>query len=116
MNWVSLTSLEQLEELALDAQPKPVMFLKHSTRCSISSAALARLEREAEALEAVCLPVYLDLLAYRPISNALAERFQVQHESPQVLLVAAGKLIWHASHMEIRPKEIIEACQKQLVR
>ncbi len=111
MNWIPLISLEQLNALALDSQRKPVMYLKHSTRCSISSAALARLERVSEALEAVCQPVYLDLLAYRPISNALAERYQIQHESPQVLVIAEDKLIWHGSHLEIQSKEIVEACK-----
>ncbi len=111
MTWTPLITVEQLDILSQDSQRKPVMFLKHSTRCSISSAALARLERQAEALEAVCQPVYLDLLAYRPISNALAERYQIQHESPQVLLISGGKVIWHGSHMEIQPSEILDACR-----
>lgn len=73
---------------------------------------MSRLERQSDALEAVCQPVYLDLLTYRPISNALAERYQIQHESPQVLVIAGGKLIWHGSHIEIQLAEILEACRE----
>ena len=112
MNWIPLITLDQLDTLALDSQRKPVMYFKHSTRCSISTAAMSRLERQSDALEAVCQPVYLDLLTYRPISNALAERYQIQHESPQVLVIAGGKLIWHGSHIEIQLAEILEACRE----
>lgn len=112
MNWTPLISIDQLDTLSFDSQRKPVMYFKHSTRCSISTAAMSRIERQAEAIEAVCQPVYLDLLTYRPISNALAERYQIQHESPQVLLIAEGKLLWHGSHIEIQPAEILNACKE----
>jgi len=49
----------------------------------------------------------LDLIAYREISNAIAERFQVHHESPQVILVKNGEAVYDASHMEISTQELI---------
>ena len=41
---------------------------------------------------------YLDILNYRAISNAIAERFEVQHQSPQLIVIKEGKAIAHASH------------------
>jgi bacillithiol system protein YtxJ len=49
---------------------------------------------------------YLDLLNHRDISNAIAERFDVVHQSPQVVLIKDGKVIDHASHEGINALEL----------
>ena len=41
---------------------------------------------------------YLDLLTYRSISNEVAVRFGVEHQSPQLLLIQDGKCVFGASH------------------
>lgn len=106
--WVALQDIAQLDELVELSQSKDCLILKHSTRCSISSMALDRLERSWNLDEAQVTPYYLDLIAYRPISNAIAERFGVMHESPQVLLVRQGKVIFHNSHNSISVQSIAE--------
>jgi bacillithiol system protein YtxJ len=55
------------------------------------------------------VPYYLDLLTYRSISNEIAERFQVHHESPQILLIKDGECIYDASHLDITIDEIMES-------
>lgn len=100
MNWIPLTSETQLEEIK--NADSPALIFKHSTRCSISSAAKDRLERQwndskAEGLKAY----YLDLLNYRPVSNKIADDFGVEHQSPQVLLIKNGKSVYDTSHMAI---------------
>jgi bacillithiol system protein YtxJ len=108
MNWHKITDVNQLEEIKQISHNQPVMILKHSTTCSISTATLARLERAWKDDEARNLqPYYLDLLKYRPISNKIAETFDVEHESPQILLIKDGKSIYDASHFDIRFDEII---------
>lgn len=102
MNWKELTTLSELDELEALSNKKAVMFFKHSTRCSISSSALSRLERGwKETYEDQVEVVYLDLIRYRSISNELASRFGVVHQSPQMLVVKNGKCVYNASHMAV---------------
>jgi len=100
LNWIQLTSEDQLDGLINDPS-KPVFALfKHSTRCSISAMVKNRLERSWD--EQIQPPVYLiDLLKYRSISNFIAERFAVQHESPQLLIIQNKECVKHWSHTEI---------------
>lgn len=105
MNWTPLTSLAQLEEIASTSFQQPVLIFKHSTRCSISSSALNRLERQA-ASSLPFIPYFLDLIAHREVSNAIAEKFSVTHQSPQVLLIKSGQCAYHESHMGIGYREL----------
>lgn len=106
MNWINLNSIEQLEAISQSSYIKPQVIFKHSTTCSISQMAFSRFERAA-APETIDF-YYLDLLNYRAISNAIAEKFQVHHESPQVLLIKNGTCTYDESHYGIMMDEIIE--------
>jgi len=56
------------------------------------------------------IPCYiLDLLAHRQLSNQLAADYQVEHESPQVLLIKDGACVFNTSHNGISPAAILEA-------
>jgi bacillithiol system protein YtxJ len=107
MNWIELNSEEQIEQIREESKKQPVLIFKHSTRCSISSTALSRLERNWKSEEvAPSKTYYLDLLSHRTISHHIAESFDVQHESPQVLIVSEGSPVYVQSHMGIRFDEI----------
>lgn len=106
MNWNIISSIEQLEAIKSASYQQPQVIFKHSTRCSISSMVLNRLER-SEAPENIRFH-YLDLLAHRPLSNQIAEDFSVYHESPQVLLIKNGECIYDESHQGIRMEELAE--------
>ena len=103
MHWNPLTDVHQLDEIVEISQNQPVVIFKHSTRCSISSMALNRLEREDAPLGTDFY--YLDLLTYRMISSAIAERFQVHHESPQIIVFKNGEVVYDESHMAIQMQE-----------
>lgn len=104
MNWNQLTTEQQLDEIMEISAEKPVVIFKHSTRCSISSTALSRLER---AWDSDQIPAfYLDLIAYRPISGLIAEKFDVEHQSPQVLVIDQGKCTYSATHWDISMDEL----------
>lgn len=108
MKWNQLTSIDQIAKLDEQSKTKPVMILKHSTRCSISSAALGRLERNwKEENNASVDPYYLDLLQHRDVSNFIAQHYQVEHESPQILLIKEGKSVFSQTHMGINLPEIL---------
>lgn len=102
MNWNKLTTAAQIDEIkALSAQ-KPVFIFKHSTSCSISSMSLDRLQRNWKDEDADKItPYYLDLLAYRALSNQVATDFGVPHESPQVIVIHGGKAVYNESHYGI---------------
>jgi bacillithiol system protein YtxJ len=106
MNWISLTTEEQLSYIKEKSVTVPQVIFKHSTRCSISSMVLDRLERSStpESIDFY----YLDLIANRNISNKIAEVFNVYHESPQILIIKNGECIYDESHMGIRMDEIVE--------
>ncbi|ULQ58004.1 bacillithiol system redox-active protein YtxJ [Flavihumibacter rivuli] len=106
MRWIDLNSVEQLEEIKKLSATRPQVIFKHSTRCSISSMAKSRLER-SEQPDHIDF-YYLDLIAYRNISNKIAEDFDVWHESPQVILIKNGECTYDESHNGIRMEEIIE--------
>ncbi|MBO9732193.1 MAG: bacillithiol system redox-active protein YtxJ [Chitinophaga sp.] len=105
MNWKTLTSEEQLSEINAVSANQPIAIFKHSTRCSISSMAKARLERAAEP-EGLTF-YYLDLISYRPVSNKIAEMYRVEHESPQILVIRNGECIYNESHSGILMDEIV---------
>jgi bacillithiol system protein YtxJ len=106
MNWITLNSIEQLDQIKEASFTKPQLLFKHSTTCSISKMAFSRFER-AEAPDNIDF-YYLDLLNYRAISNAIAEKFQVHHESPQVILIKNGECKYDESHYGIMMDEVIE--------
>lgn len=110
MNWNELTSLEQLEAVTDESKQQPVVIFKHSTRCSISSMAFDRLQRAWDDGENV-KPYYLDLIQFRDISNQIAERFGIVHQSPQVILLKDGKAVYDNSHMGISYKDLISAAK-----
>jgi bacillithiol system protein YtxJ len=102
MNWNLLQQAEQLQHLIAESSERKVLIYKHSTRCNISRTTLDRLERNWNDQEVPEVKTYfLDLLSHRDISNAIAQQFQVEHQSPQVLVISNGKSIYDRSHFDI---------------
>lgn len=111
--WKTLDSLEGLDAAIKRSFEVPVVLFKHSTRCSISSMALHRLERAWDFAEGQGPEMYyLDLIAFRPVSAAIAERLKVYHESPQLVLIKNGEAVYDASHSDITMDELLEALQQ----
>lgn len=106
MNWIQLTTLDQLQEIKAATGYSAIF--KHSTRCSISMMARKRFEIDWSAIPEGTPLFFLDLIAYREVSNAVAEIFQVHHESPQLLLIKDGECIYETSHGEISAEEMAE--------
>lgn len=105
MSWNTLSSIEQLESLA--AENKPFIVFKHSTRCSVSSMAKRSLEYDFNSLPAGFPIYYLDLISLREISNFIAEKWKVRHESPQLLVLNGDTCRYHASHQDIELSEAL---------
>ena len=111
MLWHNLTDISELEDIKNLSKEQlssglTVLLFKHSTRCSISSMALSRLE--SKWVDNELIPAYfLDLLNHRDISNEIADLFSVEHASPQALLIKDGVCIYHASHTNISAADIL---------
>ncbi len=112
MNWKILTTETDLLEAIEQSVTKPIVIFKHSTRCSISSVVKNRLEK-ALPPEGIDF-YYLDLIAYRQLSNQIAEIMAVHHESPQVLLIKNKECIYDDSHYAISMDDILSAAEKSL--
>lgn len=109
MNWNKLSDINQLDEIVKASADKPVLIFKHSTRCSISSSALDRVERSWKNEEVHGLqPYYLDLIKFRTISGAIEDKFGIEHQSPQALIIKNGDCVYHASHYDIRYAELLK--------
>lgn len=105
MNWIKLTTDIQLADIHQKSSINPQVIFKHSTRCSISQMALNRLERSS-------IPNgidfhFLDLIAYRKLSDKIATDYSVYHESPQILLIKNGECVYAESHSGIDMEEIV---------
>ena len=106
INWVALTDQAQLEQIIKISMAKPVLIFKHSSRCGISSMALKNFETEYDIPETDIDMYFLDLLEYKSLSNAISEKFNVVHQSPQVLVIKNGTVIYHASHSAINSEDL----------
>jgi bacillithiol system protein YtxJ len=106
VNWIPLTDLGQLNEISELSNEKPVVIFKHSTRCSISRMALKQFENEYDLSDTEVTTYFLDLIAFRDISNEIASRFVVVHQSPQLLLLVGGKSVYEVSHSAIDADEL----------
>jgi bacillithiol system protein YtxJ len=106
MAWLPLESLSQLDSLDELSDSQTIVLFKHSTRCSISNMVLNRLDRSKP--QDINNMYLLDLLNYREVSNKIAERYQVHHESPQVLVIKNRECIFTESQGSIMWDEINE--------
>lgn len=108
MHWNELISAPQLETIDGESASSPVLILKHSSRCNISAAALARIERKwTDENSKTIKPYFLDLLKYPDISNAITQRYGIEHESPQALLIIKGNCVVAQSHLRINLADLL---------
>lgn len=110
MNWIDLNDVQQIAELKENSYKIPQLIFKHSTRCSISQMALSRFERSWSNSDIVCY--FLDLLKFRSISNLIEIEFEVEHQSPQVLLIKNGQCVYHESHNAIFVDDVLKAANQ----
>ncbi|UKM64391.1 bacillithiol system redox-active protein YtxJ [Flavobacteriaceae bacterium GSB9] len=98
LSWIALNDLTQLEDIQQKSTAKTQVIFKHSTRCGISRMVKKQFEGDYKFSENEADLYYLDLISYRDISNDIANKFQVRHESPQLLVIKNGTVTVHDSH------------------
>ena len=97
-DWKRLEEMGQLNQIDKDSENKPIVLLKHSTSCGISAMIKYQLEKDWDFKPAEIDFYYLDLLAFRSISNQIAERYNVIHQSPQIIVIKNGRAVYNTSH------------------
>ncbi|SHJ89402.1 bacillithiol system redox-active protein YtxJ [Epilithonimonas mollis] len=99
--WNKLESEKDLQSAIEKSSQGKVLIFKHSTRCFISKTILKSFERQMQNSEKNYTYYFLDLLAHRNLSNDIETRFDIVHQSPQLIVLDSGKAIYNASHQNI---------------
>lgn len=100
-DWKTLRSEADFNDLLENSITKPQIIFKDSTTCGISAHAKARLTDDYALIDGKADFNYLDLLAFRPISNLVAQRLTVTHQSPQIVVLKDKKVVYTSSHHAI---------------
>lgn len=106
--WTNLDNMGQLDEIALNSNKKAQLIFKHSTTCGISSMVLRMITNSWNFEEGQVDLYFLDLHAHRNISNEVAHKFQVMHQSPQLIIIKNGLTVYHNSHGAITGVDVEE--------
>lgn len=107
-DWIHLYEPEQLNGLIAESDSIPVLIYKHSSRCGLSFMTENKLEEGWDVLQPKVKLYFLDLIRYREASTAVAERFNVRHQSPQILIIKNGICVYNSSHHEINVDTILK--------
>ena len=109
-----LKKIDTLEQFKDVLQKEERFFLlKHSLTCPISHAAYEEYQKYANGNSGTAT-YYLAVQEARPLSNEVAEKFSIKHESPQALLFSNGKAVWNASHWKITASSLTSAAAENL--
>ncbi|WP_297762275.1 bacillithiol system redox-active protein YtxJ [uncultured Muriicola sp.] len=96
--WIPLISADELDTLVSKSSKRPQLIFKNSTTCGISSMALRSFEAQYDLNSEQADLYMLHIQHNRPLSNEIAQRFRVRHESPQLLIIKNGSVVKEASH------------------
>jgi bacillithiol system protein YtxJ len=102
-NFSRITDVTELEKLIDRSKERPVVIFKHSLTCPISASAYERMKSYDGDVDLV------EVQRARPLSDEIAQRLGVRHESPQIIIVRNGQVLWDASHFQITADKVAEA-------
>jgi len=101
--FVEIDDVASLDRFISESGERPAIIFKHSNMCGVS----ARVYRE---VSQVARPVGIVVVQQaRDVSDEIARRFGIQHETPQALIVRGDELLWSASHYAVKAQAIEEA-------
>ena len=118
----SLEHVDELHRLIDESQSRPILLFKHSHSCGVSMEALDELvthlndrgpERSAPRDSRPLQYAMVTVQTHRAISNAVAQRLGVRHETPQALLIRDGRVVWSASHFRVTAAAVEDAIRNQ---
>ncbi len=112
--FVVLDSADVLEDVIVTSEERLVLLFKHSVTCGTSAQAYDELVAHLSTGQHATQHVIVTVQTHRELSDAVATRFKVRHETPQTLLIYKGEVVWDASHFNVTA-ETIKAAIDQFV-
>ena len=106
--WIPLNNVQQLNHIEEKSKTKTQVIFKHSTRCGISRMVINQFVNGYNLTEKDLDLYYLDLLNFRDVSNEVSYKFQVVHQSPQLLIIKNGVVVAHDSHGAINGIDLLQ--------
>jgi bacillithiol system protein YtxJ len=114
-----LEHVDELHRLIAESESQPVLLFKHSHACGVSMEALdeivahlnGRGPRGSVPPAGASSPQYamVTVQTHRAVSNAVAQKLGVRHETPQALLIRDGRVVWSASHFRVTAEAVEDA-------
>lgn len=96
-----LDAVDGLQAALTQSVTRPVVIFKHSLTCGTSAMAMEEMQ-DLVASDGFDTDVYVvQVQRARAVSGAIESAFGIRHESPQVLVIANGQVVWHASHFRV---------------
>jgi bacillithiol system protein YtxJ len=99
-NFIKLDTTEKLEQLFSKSVENPIILFKHSTTCPISAGVYQEISNADADIHLVIIQ------NSRDVSNAIAKKTGVRHESPQAIVVKNGKVVYQASHYDVTASDV----------
>lgn len=106
--WEVISDPSQVAPIIEASNEKPQLIYKHSHRCSVCFVAKGTLEQAAERIQAKADMHFVNVVNSREASNVITSELDVRHESPQVILIDDGEVVWHASHGSINAETLLD--------
>jgi bacillithiol system protein YtxJ len=111
-----LEHLDELQRLLAESESRPVLLFKHSYTCGVSMEALDELLAHLNDSRRTAQPpqyAMVTVQTHRAVSNAIAQKLGIRHETPQALLVKGGRVVWSASHFRVTAAAVENALRNQ---
>ncbi|PYR65709.1 MAG: bacillithiol system redox-active protein YtxJ [Acidobacteria bacterium] len=105
--------LDELHRLIAESESRPVLLFKHSYTCGVSMEALDELVLHMNESATGAEYAMVTVQTHRAVSNAVAQKLGVRHETPQALLIKDGKVVWSASHFRVTAAAVEDAIRTQ---
>jgi bacillithiol system protein YtxJ len=112
-----LTHLQRVEDfdaLLAESKDRPLLLFKHSASCGTSFEALDELIDHLNDDRLPARYAIVTVQTHRELSNAVAKRLGVRHETPQALLIRDGRVVWSASHFRVTGGALEAAIKQQM--
>lgn len=103
--FIEIVTIEALEDFLRQANGTAAVLFKHSNTCGVSARAYAEMSKVREPVGLITVQ------KARIVSDEIETRWSVDHESPQVLVIRDGKLVWDASHFQVKAHEVESALE-----
>ena len=103
--FIEIGSVEALDEFLAKANGSPAVLFKHSNTCGVSARAYAEMSKLREPVGLITVQ------KARAVSDEIEKRWNVDHESPQVLIIRDGKAVWDVSHFQVKAQQVESALE-----